>query len=33
MLHQKTIKRLWAIASIIVVVSMIAWTVGVGVSF
>lgn len=32
-MRQKTIKTLWAIVSLIVVVSMLAWTVGIGVSF
>ena len=30
MLKHKTIQRLWAVVSLIVVLSMIAWTVGIG---
>ena len=33
MLKQKTIQRLWAVVSVIVVLSMLAWTVGVGFAF
>lgn len=32
-MRQKTIQRLWAVVSLIVVISMIAWSVGIGFVF
>lgn len=32
-MHQRIIRRLWVIVSVLVIVSMIAWTIGVGFAF